>query len=214
MPRPRSTWISSLGVVFSAWSSLGYAAASTRADGAPGATTVTAQTPVGAAPASLVTCGGALSALSADGRPVRVTFASPTVAGGEQPVTITCSPASGSLFPVGTTSLTCTAIDSLQRSASCNSVVVVSGPPPLAITCPVPRATSVSGNPVAVTYAPVVAGGAKPLGMSCTPPSGSQFPVGATSLTCHVVDALKRVASCKGSVVVAAPRKTVKTSHF
>ena len=140
---------------------------------------------------------------SVDGNPVVVTFA-PVVAGGLSPVTTACSPASGSLFPVGSTSLTCGVIDALQRSATCSTVVTVSGPPPPPqITCPNPTATSLSGNSVVVNFAPTLSGGVSPMGASCWPTSGSQFPVGTTSLTCNVVDALKRVDSCTGSVTVS-----------
>jgi fibronectin type III domain protein len=146
------------------------------------------------------------TASSADGNPVVVKFA-PVVAGGLAPVTTTCSPASGSLFPVGSTSLTCSAVDALQRTASCSAVVTVSGPPPPpTITCPAPTATSLLGDPVVVNFAPTLSGGIAPMGASCSPVSGSLFPVGTTNLTCNVVDALKRVDSCTGSVVVSGPQ--------
>jgi hypothetical protein len=99
----------------------------------------------------------------------------------------------------------------LQRSASCSTVVTVSGPPsPPTITCPIPTATSPYGDPVVVNFAPTVSGGTPPLGASCSPVSGSLFPVGTTSLTCNVVDALTRVASCTGSVVVSDQQSTGK----
>jgi hypothetical protein len=61
-----------------------------------------------------------------------------------------------------------------------------------------------------VNFAPTVSGGALPVGASCLPVSGSLFPVGTTSLTCNVVDALTRVASCTGSVVVSDQQSTGK----
>jgi hypothetical protein len=170
---------------------------------------VSGPTPMSATNAPSVSCT-APTASSLDGNPVIVKFA-PVVAGGLAPVTTTCSPASGSLFPVGSTSLTCSAVDALQRSASCSTVVTVSGPPPPpTITCPIPTATSPYGDPVVVNFAPTVSGGAPPAGASCLPVSGSLFPVGTTSLTCNVVDALKRVASCTGSVVVSGQQSTGK----
>jgi Fibronectin type III domain len=170
---------------------------------------VSGPTPMTATNAPSVSCT-APTASSLDGNPVIVKFA-PVVAGGLAPVTTTCSPASGSLFPVGSTSLTCSAVDALQRSASCSTVVTVSGPPPPpTITCPIPTATSPYGDPVVVNFAPTVSGGAPPAGASCLPVSGSLFPVGTTSLTCNVVDALKRVASCTGSVVVSGQQSTGK----
>jgi hypothetical protein len=175
----------------------------------PPSAELSVQTPGIATNAPSISCT-APTASSLDGNPVIVTFA-PVVVGGLPPVNTTCSPSSGSFFPVGSTSLTCSAVDSLQRSASCNAAVTVSGPPPPpTITCPQPTATSLDGNPVVVNFAPTLSGGASPMGASCLPASGSLFPVGTTSLTCNVVDALTRVASCTGSVVVSRQQSTTK----
>jgi len=61
---------------------------------------------------------------------VPVTFAAPTIAGGATPVTTGCFPASGSSFPLGATTLLCTATDSQQRTASCRFTVTVTQPAP------------------------------------------------------------------------------------
>jgi len=50
--------------------------------------------------------------------------------GGAPPLTSGCFPASGALFPVGATSLLCTATDSKQRTDSCRFTVTVTQPPP------------------------------------------------------------------------------------
>jgi hypothetical protein len=111
---------------------------------------ISGQTPVTPTNAPSVSCT-APTASSLDGNPVIVNFA-PVVVGGLPPVTTTCSPASGSLFPVGSTSLTCSAVDALLRTASCSSVVVVSAPPSPAGT---------TGNPsILVTPTTVGPGGA------------------------------------------------------
>jgi lysophospholipase L1-like esterase len=72
--------------------------------------------------------------VSANGQAIAVTFSPPTIAGGAQPVTSGCFPASGSAFPLGATSLLCTATDAKQRTAQCRFSVTVTQPPP-----PVPR---------------------------------------------------------------------------
>jgi lysophospholipase L1-like esterase len=62
---------------------------------------------------------------------VPVSYGSPSVTGGTLPVSTTCTPASGSSFPVGSTAVTCTATDSVRRTASCSfGVIVVFVPPP------------------------------------------------------------------------------------
>ncbi len=146
-------------------------------------------------------------ASSADGKPVAVTFAA-AVSGGTAPVNTTCSPASGSLFPVGTTALSCTATDSLQMSSSCTSSVVVTyNPPtasPLVILCPVPSGKSTDGQPVPLTFSPTVTGGVAPVTASCNPASGSLFPIGTTSLKCTATDAKPSSVSCSSTAIVTA----------
>jgi len=49
-------------------------------------------------------------------------------------VTATCTPASGALFPVGTTRVTCDAVDGRQRTSSCSFDVVVQAAPRISMT--------------------------------------------------------------------------------
>ena len=48
-----------------------------------------------------------------------VTFPPPTVTGGAPPVSVTCTQSSGTSFPLGTTSVSCTASDATARQAVC-----------------------------------------------------------------------------------------------
>jgi lysophospholipase L1-like esterase len=72
----------------------------------------------------MVTCPANLTVTSASAGQA-VTYVSPVTTGGTPPVTTTCSPASGAAFPVGTTSVTCTARDAIQRSAVCSFAVTL-----------------------------------------------------------------------------------------
>jgi lysophospholipase L1-like esterase len=54
-----------------------------------------------------------------------VTYPPPTVSGGASPVNNTCTPASGSTFNVGTTTVSCTAIDAASRQAQCSFTVTL-----------------------------------------------------------------------------------------
>lgn len=155
---------------------------------------------------------------SPDGKPIPVTLLA-VASGGVQPLTIQCSPASGSLFSVGTTSFSCTAVDTIQQKASCTSTVVVLAPssptppptsptPALTIACPVIQPVTASGNAgkAIVKFAdPVVSGGKAPVTASCTPRSGSQFAIGTTTVSCRATDALQQVAACTTSATVLAP---------
>ena len=81
--------------------------------GSPGPTGPTSTAPQIACPADVTVRGVTGSSQTA-------TYPSATVTGGAAPVTVTCNPASGSSFPLGTTSVGCTASDAQARQASCS----------------------------------------------------------------------------------------------
>jgi len=72
-----------------------------------------------------INCPTGVSRTSTDGKPMTVTYDAPTAIGGAPPVTVSCSPASGTTFPVGLTSVGCTAADALARQATCGFTVTV-----------------------------------------------------------------------------------------
>ena len=116
--------------------------------------------------------------------------------------TVTCSPASGSFFPKGTTTVTCTA----SAGGSCSFTVTVNDTQPPTITCP--ANVTVSNDPnqcgAVVNYPPpTVSDNCPGVGAPvCTPASGSFFPVGTTTVTCTVADASGNTASCTFTVTV------------
>lgn len=108
------------------------------------------------------------------------------------PPTVVCGPASGSTFPLGTTSVSCTATDALGNamSRSFNVTVVDTTPPQLStpiggtsvystveIAVPFENAVSASDN---LDPAPTIL---------CTPSSNSIFQVGTWPVTCTAHDA-------------------------
>lgn len=68
-----------------------------------------------------------------DGTAVFVSFDPPRADGGAAPVTTTCSAQPGP-FDVGSTAVTCQAMDSRNQSASCSFTVAVKPPPRLQVT--------------------------------------------------------------------------------
>lgn len=140
-----------------------------------------------------------------------VVYFAPTVTGGTAPVTTSCSPASGSLFPVGSTAFKCTAVDALKQTASCASVVMVTqaapAPPvgPLSMTCPVVAPVAETGNSgkAAVQFPnPTVANAIGQVTITCSPKSTTWFPVGTTTVACQATDSERRVASCSMPITV------------
>jgi HYR domain-containing protein len=136
-----------------------------------------------------------------------VTFPAPVVSDNCPGVgTPGCSPASGSFFPKGTTTVTCTVADSSGNTAACTSTVTVNDTQPPSITCgpnltaktPTindPCAVVTFPNPVATDNCPGVTA-------ACTPASGSCFPVGTTTVSCTATDMSSNTATCSFTVTV------------
>jgi hypothetical protein len=83
--------------------------------------------------------------VSSDGAPVAVVFPLPTASGGVPPYSaVTCDPASGSLFPLGTTTDTCRVSDSDSPSVTALSTFSV-------MVAPVSGALTVTWSPNAPT---------------------------------------------------------------
>jgi lysophospholipase L1-like esterase len=66
--------------------------------------------------------------------PTQVEYVPPQVVGGVAPVSVVCSPASGTMFPVGATSVSCAVSDAAARSTSCSFAVTLTEAPKLAVT--------------------------------------------------------------------------------
>jgi hypothetical protein len=128
-------------------------------------------------------------------------------------LTIICSPASGSTFPIGTTQVTCSVVnpDSITTSGTFN--VVVQNHLQLLLTLPstiTVGATSLNGS--VVTYSvsasdPVYA--ANQLTVSCSPASGSTFPIGTTQVNCTATNPVSTSVSGSFNVVVNALSPTL-----
>jgi len=107
-------------------------------------------------------------------------------------ITPGCSRASGANFPIGSTTVECTAVDSHGNAAHATFAVTVrdTTPPVLASLPPniTTEAASVAG--AVVTYTAPTAhdlvDGAVPV--ACTPSSGATFSVGITTVTCIASD--------------------------
>jgi uncharacterized repeat protein (TIGR01451 family) len=104
--------------------------------------------------------------------------------------TIETTPASGTFFPVGTTTVTASG----SSGSPCSFNVTINDTQAPAISCPADITThessSGSGSAI-VNYAPPSVTENDPAGapVTCDHPSGSSFPVGETIVTCTATDA-------------------------
>ena len=120
-------------------------------------------------------------------------------------VSVKCEPPSPGPFPVGASTVTCTATDSLGNQNSCAFAVIVSqdsGPPK--ITCPKNLTFLTCNNGLNVSYAVQVQDDSNlPTSLTCTPiASGGFFPVGTTVVTCTATDACGNKSTCSFNVKV------------
>jgi hypothetical protein len=101
--------------------------------------------------------------------------------------TINCSPASGSFFPVGTTTVSCAS----QAGPTCSFAVSVTDDQEPSIICTPNRVLSNDVNQcgTVLNYPPptVIPDNCRgTFTTTCNPPSGAFFPVGTTNVTCEV----------------------------
>jgi Bacterial Ig domain/HYR domain len=147
-----------------------------------------------------------VQATSSAGAAVSFTATASDAVDGSRPVS--CSPASGSTFPIATTTVSCSASDTHSNTATGSFTVTVQDTVKPVLTLPanmtVP-ATSASGAVVTFTASANDAiDGSRPV--SCTPASGSTFPVATTTVNCSASDTHGNTAS--GSFTVAVTAQT------
>lgn len=92
--------------------------------------------------------------------------------------------------------------------AACGGKNPGGGPTPVidppAVVCPADVSiTGITGSSQAVTFVtPIPTAGTQPVTVTCTPASGSAFPLGTTAVRCTASDAAARQASCNFNVTV------------
>lgn len=140
--------------------------------------------------------------------PIIVNYTAPSTTGGTAPVNIVVSKASGSVFPLGITTVTVTATSTDAQVVTKTFAVTVTAPvfPTLTVTCPGNvSVTTSTGNPVPATYAdPVITGGQAPITGSYNIASGSLFPVGVTTVIYTARSTDGQVKTCSLTVTVTS----------
>jgi hypothetical protein len=146
-----------------------------------------------------------------------VTYTATATDDTDGPVAVSCEPASGSVFAIGATTVTCSATDSAGNTATDTFVVtVVDSTAPALAGVPASfsvQATGPSGA-VATFVAPTASdavSGSVPV--ACAPASGSTFPVGVTTVTCSASDTAGNAASASFTVTVVDDAGPVVGGH-
>lgn len=132
----------------------------------------------------------------------------------DQPgATVACLPPSGSVFPIGTTTVLCTATDAAGNPAADSFTVTVEDREKPVLT--VPENLSIGAGPgesnAVATYTATATDNSGSVALVCTPPSGTAFPIGATTVTCTAIDDSGNVAT--GSFTVTVTRDAPPPDH-
>jgi len=134
-----------------------------------------------------------------------VTYSDPTATDTCDPApNLVCLPASGSVFPLGCTVVTCTADDQSGNMVQCTFKITVVDTTPPVLQCPgdmTLMCTSPDGTPVSFDVTATDVCDPEPV-VTCTPPSGSQFPIGMTMVMCSAVDNAGNMSQCSFKVMV------------
>ena len=165
-------------------------------NGSIGAAWVFASPPVVTVPSDLV-----VEATGPGGAAVSFSASATDVSDGA--IAPTCDPSSGSIFPLGATTVSCSATDSegLTGSASFTVTVQDTTPPTLHLANVVVPATSLSGALVGYSAtATDLVDVTDPV--SCLPVSGAAFPIGVTTVSCSATDAHGNAAGGSFTVTV------------
>lgn len=130
---------------------------------------------------------------------------------------LTAGQASGTIFPVGVTTVTHVATDPTGNTATCSFTVTVTDTENPIILCP----PSISANAATGTCAANVTYSLPTVTDNCTNPitptlsagsvSGSSFPVGSTTVTYGAVDVSGNTASCSFTITVVDNQAPVIT---
>jgi hypothetical protein len=126
-------------------------------------------------------------------------------------VTLTCVPPSGTAFPIGTTSVTCTATDAAGNTTSESFDVTVVDTEPPSLTVPANMTVNaMAPSGAVVTYAASASDNAPGVTLACVPPSGGTFAIGATTVNCTATDVAGNTTSKSFQVKVLGAVDQIK----
>ena len=141
-----------------------------------------------------------------------VTYTASAVDDKNRPIPITCNPASGSTFPIGPNTVTCTATDGGETTTRRFTITVADRTPPT-LAVPKSRVVRTTRAGAIVTFSAtatdVVDG---PVATACTPASGTRFPFGVTKVTCSANDRRGNATTAGFDITVTRIRTAKRSS--
>jgi hypothetical protein len=134
-------------------------------------------------------------------------YPAPTATDNCPGVTAVCNPPAGSTFPLGPTTVTCTATDATGNTATDSfTETVVDDDPPVQTACPADIFADVApgGQSTTVSFTDPTATDNCPgtPGTACDPASGDPFVPGTTTVACVSTDGAGNATTCTFDVVV------------
>jgi len=155
-------------------------------------------------PPMVLNCSSNLT-VTATGPGGATVFYNVTASGGCSTPSITAYPPSGSTFPPGSTTVYTAASDGCGASTNCSFVVTVLQPP-IVLNCSSNLSVSAaSPSGATVFYNVTASGGCSTPTVSAYPPSGSTFPIGATTVNTTASDGCGTSTNCSFVVTVSRP---------
>ncbi len=124
--------------------------------------------------------------------------------------TITCDHASGSLFPLNVTTVSCTAMDSSGSTSGSFEVYVTDTGAPV-VHVPADIASNTQVVTFTATATDAIDGN---IAVTCSPASGDTFPPGVTTVICSATDAHANSAFASFHVTATLPDFTVSQSVY
>ena len=169
-----------------------------------GATITLPLTPNFPEPPPTIQCPAPISVSNTPGQCSAPVSYSPTVSGMCPDVTAVSTPPSGSIFPVGASTVSAYAQSAAgPRSDACDFKVTVNDTEKPSVTCLTPRLECTS--PAGAVVAKLIDKASDNCGVasqSCNPGEGTTFPLGTDTFTCMVADAAFNKGSCSSQVTV------------
>ena len=117
---------------------------------------------------------------------------------------VTCMPQSGAQFPIGTTTVSCSASDWVPNVATGTFTVTIVDRTPPTLVLPQPFTLNATAPSGAIgTYQVTASDAPRPQpSIQCAPRSGSTFPIGTTNVVCTATDAAGNTAQGQFAITV------------